>query len=229
MRWSGVLTGAGFAQGRGRPGSLLWALDVEAFQPRAEFLARMDAQIDQVKQGERAPGVDELLVPGERGERRLQELIARGVLPPRRAAGSCWRRAARRSASRCPPRARSLRPSIRDCLVWLPAQSLVGGRELAWARGGDEGYFGERVAAAYDEHSGGVFDPAVCRAGGGDAAELAMEGGALEFAIGPDGSRCRSPSAGARRWHRQLRAHAGAAVARQAGAEQVRDWSATWR
>jgi LDH2 family malate/lactate/ureidoglycolate dehydrogenase len=80
---SGVLTGAGFAQGvaAGAPGSLLWALDVEAFQPRNAFLARMDAQIDQVKQGERAAGVDELLVPGECGERRLQALIARGVLP----------------------------------------------------------------------------------------------------------------------------------------------------
>ena len=80
---SGVLTGAGFAQGvaAGAPGSLLWALDVEAFQPRAEFLARMDEQIDQVKQGERAPGVDELFVPGERGERRLQELSASGTVP----------------------------------------------------------------------------------------------------------------------------------------------------
>jgi LDH2 family malate/lactate/ureidoglycolate dehydrogenase len=80
---SGVLSGAGFAQGvaTGAPGNLLWALDVEAFLPRREFLARMDAQIDQVKQGERTPGVDELLVPGERGERRYLELTARGVVP----------------------------------------------------------------------------------------------------------------------------------------------------
>jgi LDH2 family malate/lactate/ureidoglycolate dehydrogenase len=50
------------------PGNFLWALDVEAFMPRQELLARIDAQIDQIKQGERPPGVDELLVPGERGE-----------------------------------------------------------------------------------------------------------------------------------------------------------------
>jgi LDH2 family malate/lactate/ureidoglycolate dehydrogenase len=80
---SGVLSGAGFAQGMtgGAAGNFLWALDVEAFQPRREFLARMDAQIDQVKQGERLPGVEELLVPGERGQRRHLDLSARGVVP----------------------------------------------------------------------------------------------------------------------------------------------------
>jgi LDH2 family malate/lactate/ureidoglycolate dehydrogenase len=41
----------------------------------------MDAQIDQVKQSGRLPGVDELRVPGERGERRLLDLTARGVVP----------------------------------------------------------------------------------------------------------------------------------------------------
>jgi LDH2 family malate/lactate/ureidoglycolate dehydrogenase len=80
---SGVLTGAGFARGvaGGAPGNFLWALDVEAFLPRQEFLERMDAQIDQIKQGERLPDVEELLVPGERGQRRYLDLTARGVVP----------------------------------------------------------------------------------------------------------------------------------------------------
>jgi LDH2 family malate/lactate/ureidoglycolate dehydrogenase len=80
---SGVLSGAGFAQGvgNGAPGSFFWALDVEAFLPRHEFLERMDAQIDQIKQGERLPGVDELWVPGERGQRRWLDLTARGAVP----------------------------------------------------------------------------------------------------------------------------------------------------
>jgi LDH2 family malate/lactate/ureidoglycolate dehydrogenase len=79
---SGVLSGAGFARGvlDGAPGNFLWALDVEAFLPRDEFLARMDEQIAAVKQGERAPGVDELVVPGERGEARRRELSARGTV-----------------------------------------------------------------------------------------------------------------------------------------------------
>jgi LDH2 family malate/lactate/ureidoglycolate dehydrogenase len=80
---SGVLSGAGFAQGLadGAPGNFLWALDVEAFLPRQEFLARMDAQLDQIKQGERLPGLEELLVPGERGQRRYLDLTARGLVP----------------------------------------------------------------------------------------------------------------------------------------------------
>ena len=80
---AGVLSGAAFARGvaDGAPGSFLWALDVEAFLPRREFLARMDAQIDQIKQGERRPGIDELLVPGERGQRRYLNLTASGVVP----------------------------------------------------------------------------------------------------------------------------------------------------
>ena len=80
---SGVLSGAAFAQGVAghAPGNFLWALDVEAFLPLEEFTARMDAQIDQIKQGERLPGVDELLIPGERGERRYLDLTARGTVP----------------------------------------------------------------------------------------------------------------------------------------------------
>jgi LDH2 family malate/lactate/ureidoglycolate dehydrogenase len=78
----GVLSGAGFARGvpSGAPGNFLWALDVEAFLPREEFLARMDAQIDQIKQGDRLPGVDALMVPGERSQQRYLELTAGGAV-----------------------------------------------------------------------------------------------------------------------------------------------------
>jgi LDH2 family malate/lactate/ureidoglycolate dehydrogenase len=65
----------------GAPGNFLWALDVESFMPREEFLARIDAQIDQVKRGERLAGVDELLVPGERGQRRYVDRTASGAVP----------------------------------------------------------------------------------------------------------------------------------------------------
>jgi hypothetical protein len=50
--------------------------------------------------------------------------------------------------------------------------------------GAEEGYFGERVAAVYDEHSGAMFDPAVVGPAVDALAELAGDGGALEFAIG---------------------------------------------
>ncbi len=79
---SGVLAGGRFGQdvARGPASSLLWALDVEAFLPRDEFLARMDAQIDQVKQAEPVPGGAELTVPGERGARRLEDHVAYGTV-----------------------------------------------------------------------------------------------------------------------------------------------------
>ena len=50
--------------------------------------------------------------------------------------------------------------------------------------GADEGYFGERVAAVYDEHSAGMFDPAVVEPAVEMLAELAGDRAALEFAIG---------------------------------------------
>ena len=80
---AGVLSGAAFAGGvaDGAPGSFVWALDVEAFLPRDEFLERIDAQIDQIKEGQRLPDVDELLVPGERGQRRYLDRTASGVVP----------------------------------------------------------------------------------------------------------------------------------------------------
>ena len=83
---AGVLTGAAFARDLASEpatagNTFVWALDVEAFLPREEFLARMEVQIEQVKAGERLAGVDELLVPGERSHRRYQGLIARGTAP----------------------------------------------------------------------------------------------------------------------------------------------------
>jgi SAM-dependent methyltransferase len=50
--------------------------------------------------------------------------------------------------------------------------------------GAEEGYFGEQVAAGYDEHSTSMFDPAVLEPAVDRLAELAADGAALEFAIG---------------------------------------------
>jgi hypothetical protein len=47
-----------------------------------------------------------------------------------------------------------------------------------------EGYFGERVAARYDNASWSMFDPALLAATTQFLAELAGDGAALEFAIG---------------------------------------------
>lgn len=82
---AGVLTGAGFALGggvtKGKCGQFLWALDVELFMPRAEFAARVDHQIDEIKASRKKAGVQEIFVPGERGQRRRRELQASGAVP----------------------------------------------------------------------------------------------------------------------------------------------------
>jgi SAM-dependent methyltransferase len=49
---------------------------------------------------------------------------------------------------------------------------------------GSEGYFGERVAARYDDLSWSMFDPTVVGPAVEMLAELAGDGAALEFAIG---------------------------------------------
>jgi len=44
-------------------------------------MRRMDEQIEQAKGAERLPGVTEIFVPGERGQRRRRQLIAKNTVP----------------------------------------------------------------------------------------------------------------------------------------------------
>ena len=71
---SGILTGSAFGPGvfgpyqaetRSGAGHLLIALNVEVFQPRAAFEARMEAMIAGLKGVDRADGCDEIFYPGE--------------------------------------------------------------------------------------------------------------------------------------------------------------------
>ena len=48
----------------------------------------------------------------------------------------------------------------------------------------EDGYFGERVAATYDDSSEGMFNPALVEAVADVLAELAGDGRALELGIG---------------------------------------------
>ncbi len=71
---SGVLTGSGFLSAVHSPyqtaeksncGHLVIALNIEAFQPLAEFNARMERYIGEIKSVPRAQGCDEVFYPGE--------------------------------------------------------------------------------------------------------------------------------------------------------------------
>jgi len=115
---AGVLTGAAFARDLASEpptagNTTFWALDVEAFMAREEFLARMEAQIDEVKAGERLAGVDELFVPGERSHRRYHELATRGTVP---LSGATWNALMKACASLsiAPPRALTAQPKWSD-------------------------------------------------------------------------------------------------------------------
>ncbi len=82
---AGVLTGGGFGQTANTAtadvGQFYWALDVRAFMPLEEFQARVDALVDQIKASERIEGVEEIFVPGERGQRLRKKLLERGTVP----------------------------------------------------------------------------------------------------------------------------------------------------
>jgi LDH2 family malate/lactate/ureidoglycolate dehydrogenase len=82
---AGVLTGARFGKDagitHGKEGHLFLALDPALFMPLDEFTRRMDELIRHVKSGDRLEGVEEIVVPGERGQRRAAELTRSGRVP----------------------------------------------------------------------------------------------------------------------------------------------------
>ena len=82
---AGVLTGAQFGQNagvvNGKEGHFFLALNPEIFLPRQEFTSRLDELLRWVKSGEKIEGVEEIVYPGERGQRRAAELTATGQVP----------------------------------------------------------------------------------------------------------------------------------------------------
>jgi LDH2 family malate/lactate/ureidoglycolate dehydrogenase len=60
-------------------GHFFCLLDIEAFMDVAEFKARIDGMIDRIKSCRKRPGVEEILVPGERAARVTRENLERGV------------------------------------------------------------------------------------------------------------------------------------------------------
>jgi LDH2 family malate/lactate/ureidoglycolate dehydrogenase len=88
---AGVLSGSGFgaaikgpyqSEQRSGAGQLMLALDIAAFQPLAEFEARMEALVEQLKGVPRADGVDEIFYPGEIETRNDVENRRDGLLLP---------------------------------------------------------------------------------------------------------------------------------------------------
>lgn len=86
---SGVLSGAAIGPGIGsmykeldRPqdvGHFFCLLDIAAFMDPSTFKERVDGTIDQIKSSRRRPGVDEILIPGERSARTAESHCRLGI------------------------------------------------------------------------------------------------------------------------------------------------------
>src|SRR5262249_50440207 len=88
---SGVLTGSAFGAGVAGPyqterksgaGQMMIVLNIEAFQPLAEFEARMERLIGELKAVPLAVGHDEVLYPGEIEARNEARHRREGILLP---------------------------------------------------------------------------------------------------------------------------------------------------
>jgi LDH2 family malate/lactate/ureidoglycolate dehydrogenase len=86
---SGVLTGAGFGQHVNNMyddmdtpqnvGAFFQLTDIDRFMPVARFKERVDQMVEELKAVRRAPGVEEILVPGEIEDRIRRERLSLGV------------------------------------------------------------------------------------------------------------------------------------------------------
>ncbi len=60
-------------------GHFFCLLDIDAFMDIDQFKSRIDATIDQIKACRKRPGVEEILVPGERSHRTTQQNLRDGI------------------------------------------------------------------------------------------------------------------------------------------------------
>jgi LDH2 family malate/lactate/ureidoglycolate dehydrogenase len=62
--------------------NLVGAIRVEAFLPLSDYYRSLDALVDEIKAGPMAPGIEEILLPGEGSVRRKTRTAADGVFVP---------------------------------------------------------------------------------------------------------------------------------------------------
>jgi LDH2 family malate/lactate/ureidoglycolate dehydrogenase len=83
---TGILSGGGYGlipyadPAKQDVSHMMIAIDIAWFMPVAEFKARMDAFIADIKAAKRRPGVTEILIPGELDYRREQEFRRSGAM-----------------------------------------------------------------------------------------------------------------------------------------------------
>lgn len=90
--FSGVLSGSAIGKGIGsmyknmdrrqNVGHFFCLFHIDAFLDYAEYVRRIDATIDQIKASKRRPGVEEILIPGERSARQAARHSSEGIAVP---------------------------------------------------------------------------------------------------------------------------------------------------
>jgi LDH2 family malate/lactate/ureidoglycolate dehydrogenase len=60
-------------------GHFFFLLDISAFMEVAEFKLRLDKAIDEIKTCRKRPGINEILVPGERSYQKARQNLAEGI------------------------------------------------------------------------------------------------------------------------------------------------------
>lgn len=79
---AGILTGSSFAGiGEGKDwGNLIFVIDPKLLGTKQEFEKKVTQLIKGVKKSKKLPGVEEVLVPGERGDRLTKERLKKGEI-----------------------------------------------------------------------------------------------------------------------------------------------------
>jgi LDH2 family malate/lactate/ureidoglycolate dehydrogenase len=79
---AGVLTGSGFV-GIGEEkgwGNLIFIIDPKLLGNKKEFQKKVNQLVENVKKSKKLPGIKEILVPGERGDRLSRENLKSGKI-----------------------------------------------------------------------------------------------------------------------------------------------------
>ncbi len=65
----------------GGKGHLFIAIDPEAFGDSGDFRKSVSAYVEEVKGSRKAPGIEEILIPGERSFAARRQSLERGTVP----------------------------------------------------------------------------------------------------------------------------------------------------
>lgn len=76
---AGALSGAGCSRETVGRGFIAVALNIESFTSVDTFKARVDSFLKAIKNSRRAPGFDEILIPGERAQRMREKRLEEGI------------------------------------------------------------------------------------------------------------------------------------------------------